>query len=129
MEAPSAFFKILPASVLIGKLFEEVEKVVIFTHFFTDLYIKLRKNGELTKCPTINILGYFYLDNYQIRGKPKLHKVLRMSANMTFGVETPTHRPKYRLWLGLYIITKNNFDLQKYCADSVWSGRASTYRH
>lgn len=29
-----------------------------------------------------------------------------MSANMTFDVETSTHRPKYRLWLGLYIITK-----------------------
>lgn len=28
-----------------------------------------------------------------------------MSANMTFDVETSTHRPKYRLWLGLYIIT------------------------
>lgn len=28
-----------------------------------------------------------------------------MSANMPFGVETSTHRPKYRLWLGLYIIT------------------------
>lgn len=28
-----------------------------------------------------------------------------MSTNMTFGVETSTHRPKYRLWLGLYIIT------------------------
>lgn len=30
-----------------------------------------------------------------------------MSANMTFDVETSTHRPKYRLWLGLYIITKH----------------------
>lgn len=28
-----------------------------------------------------------------------------MSTNMTFGVETSTHRPKYRLWLGLYINT------------------------
>ena len=25
---------------------------------------------------------------------------------MTFGVGASTHRPKYRLWLGLYIITK-----------------------
>jgi len=24
---------------------------------------------------------------------------------MTFGVGASTHRPKYRLWLGLYIIT------------------------
>ena len=31
-----------------------------------------------------------------------------MSTNMTFGVETSTHRPKYRLWLGLYIITIQN---------------------
>lgn len=31
--APYAFFKILPTSVLIGKLFEEVEKIVICTHF------------------------------------------------------------------------------------------------
>lgn len=47
--APSAFFKILPARFLIGKLFEKVEKIVIFTHFFIALYIKLRKNGELSK--------------------------------------------------------------------------------
>ena len=32
-----------------------------------------------------------------------------MSTNMTFGVETSTHRPKYRLWLGLYIITLSNY--------------------
>lgn len=32
-----------------------------------------------------------------------------MSTNMTFGVETSTHRPKYRLWLGLYIITNNYY--------------------
>lgn len=31
-----------------------------------------------------------------------------MSTSMTFGVETSTHRPKYRLWLGLYIITLYN---------------------
>lgn len=42
-----------------------------------------------------------------------------MSTNMTFGVETSTHRPKYRLWLGLYIITYfyswglQNGDLEK----------------
>lgn len=28
-----------------------------------------------------------------------------MSANMIFGAGISTHRPKYRLWLGLYIIT------------------------
>lgn len=32
---------------------------------------------------------------------------------MTFGVGASTHRPKYRLWLGLYIITKEkNLALQ-----------------
>lgn len=36
-----------------------------------------------------------------------------MSTNMTFGVETSTHRPKYRLWLGLYIITFIILDLLK----------------
>lgn len=28
---------------------------------------------------------------------------------MTFDVGASTHRPKYRLWLGLYIITLRNF--------------------
>lgn len=40
-----------------------------------------------------------------------------MSTNMTFGVETSTHRPKYRLWLGLYIITLKNLLSQD---GSIW---------
>lgn len=42
-----------------------------------------------------------------------------MSTNMTFGVETSTHRPKYRLWLGLYIITLYYFPKKSECSKNA----------